>query len=180
MTATTDAALRALLIRFGGKLRAEISRHRLDQYGVDVQDVEQEVRIRLWKTLQRDPNTPLPASYIQRTVLSVLVDSVRRAQARPPEAATEAEASFDRVETGEVSPEREAASWQLAEQVHRCIANLPERRQRPLQLYLQGFSLAEVADLCDLTFDAGRKLIYRGLDELKQQLRDAGLEPDDD
>ena len=74
----TETALKALIERFGARVRAQIRQHRLDQHGIDIEDVEQEVRIRLWNALQRDPKAQLPASYIQRTVMSVLVDAVRR------------------------------------------------------------------------------------------------------
>lgn len=180
MKPEVERALRALLIRFGGRVRAEIARRRLDRHGIDAQDIEQEVRIRLWKILERDPNAALPASYIQRVVLSVLVDAIRRADARPAETGSEEEVGFDLIEAATAAPDRAVAAEQMAGQVQRFIAALPERRQRPLQLYLQGFSLAEAAQLCNLSFDSGRKLIYRGLDELRQQLSDAGLEPEDD
>ena len=38
----------------------------------------------------------------------------------------------------------------------------------------------EGATLCDLTADAARKLVYRGLDEVKTRLRAQGLEEFDD
>jgi len=85
MNTPAEAALRALVERFGARVRQQIAQHRLDRHGIDADDVEQEVRIRLWNALQRDPNALLPASYIQRTVLSVLVDAVRRSEARPSE-----------------------------------------------------------------------------------------------
>lgn len=182
MTAATDEALRALLLRFGQRVRQQIAQHRLDRHGIDADDIEQEVRIRLWNALQRDPNAVLPASYIQRTVLSVLVDAVRRAEVRPTEPLPEGD---DRIEAGlqlgsEQRPERVARDRQIAEDVQAAIAALPERRRRPLQLYLQGFTVPEVAELCGLTFDAGRKLVYRGLDEVKARLREQGWDEGDE
>jgi hypothetical protein len=37
-----------------------------------------------------------------------------------------------------------------------------------------------VGELCGLSFDAARKLVYRGLDELKARLRAEGWENQDD
>ena len=182
MSTSTEQALQVLVARFGAKVRAQIARHRLDRHGIDADDVEQEVRIRLWATLQRDPNALLPASYVQRTVMSVLVDAVRRAEARPAEALPEDVEQFDAEPLGQATkaPEAAAEDGQLAQAVAAAIAALPERRRRPLQLYLQGFTVPEVAELCELTFDATRKLVYRGLDELKARLRAEGWDNKDD
>ena len=77
MSRPVDAALEALLSRYARRLRQQIESHRLSDHGIDADDIEQEVRIRLWRALERDPNAVLPASYIQRVVVSVLVDEVR-------------------------------------------------------------------------------------------------------
>jgi RNA polymerase sigma-70 factor (ECF subfamily) len=182
MNASAEQALQALITRFGSRVRAQILRHRLDRHGIDAQDIEQEVRIRLWNTLQRDPNALLPASYVQRTVTSVLVDAVRRAEARPTEEMPEEPDLLDVEPLGQAqqAPEASAQDGQLANAVGAAIAALPERRRRPLQLYLQGFTVPEVGELCGMSFDAARKLVYRGLDELKARLRAEGWEKDDD
>jgi DNA-directed RNA polymerase specialized sigma24 family protein len=75
-----------LLRRFAARVRAQIESNRLIQHGIDPDDVEQEVRIRLWKALERDPNADFPASYIQKVVVTVMVDALRRAQSRAADA----------------------------------------------------------------------------------------------
>ena len=176
-----DTALQALLARYARRVRLQIESHQLARHGIDADDVEQEVRIRLWRALERDPNAVLPASYIQRVVLSVLVDAVRRAEVRPTEPLPEVEtADHDPAFATAVRPDRRAVDAQAVAAVGAAIAALPLRRRQPLQLYLQGFTLPELAPLCGLTADAARKLVYRGLDELKQRLREMGLEQDDE
>ena len=181
MAAPVDAALQALLTRHARRLRREIESHRLTEHGIDADDVEQEVRIRLWRALERDPNALLPASYIQRVVLSVLVDAVRRAQVRPTEPLPEFESADTELPLQSASrPERRAVDAERIACFAAAMAELPPRRRHPLQLYLQGFTLPELAPLCDLTADAARKLVYRGLDELKTRLRAMGMENFDD
>ena len=53
--------LRELLELFASRIRAQIASNALNLHGIDPQDVEQEVRIRLWKALERDPNAQFPA-----------------------------------------------------------------------------------------------------------------------
>ena len=85
-----DPALRArlhrLLADYGAKVRSLIDGHGLGQYGIDPADIEQEVRIRLWKALERDRNAAFHTSFIQRVVLTVVIDAIRAANARPVEA----------------------------------------------------------------------------------------------
>jgi RNA polymerase sigma-70 factor (ECF subfamily) len=169
-----------MLARFGARMRAQIESNRLSQHGIDVEDVEQEVRIRLWKTLERDPNAELPASYIQRTVASALIDAVRRAQVRPTEALPETEEGLVDLPGLGHGPDRSTLDAQHIAHLRVCMQALPVRRRLPLQLYLQGYALQEVADLTDLTLDSARKLVYRGLDEIKQRLRVLGMDNFDD
>lgn len=170
--------LEQLLDRFGSRVRAQIASKSLNLHGIDPDDVEQEVRIRLWKALERDPNGDFPASYIQRVVVTVMVDAVRRAQVRAADALPEIEEVDAGHEWLAVAPAPDVAAGQLqkVEAVGLCIGQLPVRRRRPLQLYLQGFGLQEVADISGLTLDAARKLIYRGLDEVKARLAQMGVE----
>lgn len=170
------ARLDQLLRRFAARVRAQIESNRLIQHGIDPDDVEQEVRIRLWKALERDPNGAFPASYIQKVVVTVMVDAVRRAQARPAEALPEAEQGAVELPDAGIEPDRAAAEALQMARLAECLAALSPRRRRPVQLYLQGFALQEVADLNGLTLDAARKLVYRGLDEVKQRLSTLGMD----
>ncbi len=170
-----EARLNELLTRFASRVRAQIASNALNIHGIDADDVEQEVRIRLWKAIARDPNAEFPASYIQRVVVTTIVDAVRRAQVRAADPLPEGEDSVEFAAAGP-GPDVAAAERLKVEAVARSIETLPVRRRRPLQLYLQGFGLQEVADLSGLTLDAARKLIYRGLDEVKSRLREEGLE----
>lgn len=171
------ARLEALLAQFSRRVRLQIESNRLVQHGIDADDIEQEVRIRLWKTLERDPNAELPASYIQRVVVSTIVDALRRAQVRPAESLSDGEDAVADLAVAGQGPQHRAIDAQNVQLVADCIARLPVRRRVPLQLYLQGFSLNEVAELSDLTLDSARKLIYRGLHEIKQRLAALGLDP---
>jgi RNA polymerase sigma factor (sigma-70 family) len=164
-----------LLQRFAARVRVQIESNRLMQQGIDADDVEQEVRIRLWRALERDPNAEFPASYIQKVVATVLVDALRRSQVRPAEALPEPEEGEAELPDAGARPERVAMDAEQIAKLGRCLEALPPRRRRPLQLYLQGYALQELADLNGLTLDAARKLVYRGLEELKQRLAALGM-----
>jgi RNA polymerase sigma-70 factor (ECF subfamily) len=76
---------------------------------------------------------------------------------------------------GPVGPERSAGDNERMQGLERCLGEIPERRRLPITLHLQGFSLQEIADLAGIaSVEAARKLVSRGLDELKTRLRDLG------
>ena len=71
---STDIQLRLeqILRDYGTRLRYLLRSHKLDQHGIDPDDVEQEVRIRLWRAIERDRFGDFHASYIQRAVTSAV------------------------------------------------------------------------------------------------------------
>ena len=56
-----------------------------------------------------------------------------------------------------------------------AVAALPERRRVATQLHLQGFSLVEIARLTGDSDEAVRKLVARGIEELRTRLREKGF-----
>jgi RNA polymerase sigma factor (sigma-70 family) len=175
-----DPALRArlhqLLREYGSKVRILIDRHCLGQYGIDAADIEQEVHIRLWKALERDRNAAFHTSYIQRTVMSTVVDAIRAANSRPSEPLPEehSEGSADLIEM-RAGPERSAGSAQDFGVITACMAELPERRRQVVSLHLQGFSFREIGSAFNVSEEAARKLLDRGMETLRERLRSVGF-----
>jgi RNA polymerase sigma-70 factor (ECF subfamily) len=163
--------LHRLLVDYGAKVRALIEGHGLGHYGIDAADVEQEVRIRLWKALERDRNAAFHTSYIQRVVLSTVIDAIRAANSRPaeplPEAFEQADLAFVEPSAG---PERRAGGAADFDRVVACLAELPERRRKAVALHLQGFSLREIGEFSGTSEEAARKLLDRGMETLRERL----------
>jgi RNA polymerase sigma factor (sigma-70 family) len=165
----------ALLDEFGGRLRQLVQMR--CRGAIDPDDVEQEVRIRLWQALERDRNAPFSASYISKAVASAVIDAHRRAAVRATEPLPEPGDVDAPIEPGR--PDRNASADEQVRLLGIAIGELPPRRQLPMRLHLQGFSLVEIARLTASTDEAVRKLVSRGLEELKERLRELGLDDDD-
>jgi RNA polymerase sigma factor (sigma-70 family) len=170
-----NAGLETLLRDFGRKIRQLVESHCRGSQGLDPDDVEQEVRIRLWKALESDRFEPLGASYIQRTVVSTVIDAARRAALRVTDPLPEA--GHETLADAAPGPSIEMAvsGRQQAERVWSVIESLPVRRRVPIKLHLQGFSLQEIADLEGVSPEAARKLVSRGMDALKERLVELGM-----
>lgn len=170
------ARLEELFRTYGARVTGLLKTYGLDKHGIDPADVEQEVRIRLWKALERDRSGAFHASYVQRVVASTVIDALRRAEVRAAEPLPEEEdESPADLGEGPVGPEQSAGDVERMQGLERCMAEIPERRRLPIALHLQGFSLQEIADMAGIpSAEAARKLVSRGLEELKSRLRELG------
>ena len=175
-----DPALRArlhqLLADYGAKVRLLIQSHGLGQYGIDPADIEQEVRIRLWKALERDRNAAFHTSYIQRVVLSTVIDAIRAANSRPAEPMPdEAEDAGEALIAAAAGPERNAGGAQDFGRIAACLAELPQRRREAVTLHLQGYTPREIGQLSGTSEEAARKLLERGMQTLRERLVELGF-----
>ena len=157
-------------------MRSLIEGHGIGQYGIDAADIEQEVRIRLWRALERDRNAAFHASYIHRTVLSAVIDAIRAANARPADPMPDEEnPGFEALAAAGPGPERLAGGAQDFSRVAACMAGLPLRRREAVALHLQGFSLREIGNAVGVSEEAARKLLDRGMLTLRERLAAQGF-----
>jgi RNA polymerase sigma-70 factor (ECF subfamily) len=176
--APDDDASRALehvVGRFDAFIRRSARRHGLS--GTDVDDVVQELRLRMWKSLgTAELIRRAKASYIYRAAISASIDIIRGRRARRFETAADdtlAEVTPDpRRRTDARLDEQE-----LADAVHRAIALLPESRRAVVRMHLAGYERHEIEELLGWTEAKTRNLLYRGLADLRQILESWGIGP---
>jgi RNA polymerase sigma-70 factor, ECF subfamily len=173
-----DEALEALLHRSAEQVRRLASRYGL---GDRVDEVFQEVRIRLWKSGAGHGNlADAPASYVYRTALSAAVDLLRRRRAR-----RETPAKLDRPSGEAVFGEAPAADApledrELGDAIEEEIEALAPDRAIVVRLHLAGYAREEIAHLLSWTEPRTRHLIYRGLADLRARLRARGIGPEEE
>ncbi len=178
-----DDALEVLLRRHTIRLRALIERHCHRSAALDPDDLAQEVRIRLWRAVQRDRNAAFSASYLQQTVLSVVVDAVRRSPPRSDSVEEFGEEGHDALPEGLVQrggPEQDARSNAVSNALNAALAELPQQRRLAVAFTLQGFAAKECGDLMGISGEAARKLAERGLALVRENLRQRGFGEFDD
>jgi RNA polymerase sigma factor (sigma-70 family) len=174
MTITHDA-FQKILATHEPRLRALVRARLRADLDIDVDDVLQEVRIKLWRAFSAERGIDHLASYIQRTVLSVVIDALRRRAARREEPLMLDADSVDVHAAGTLAPDRLAEQRQRLAEVERAIAELPERRRVPARLLLQGFTTGDIATMLGMSEAAARNLAYRGAEELKSVLVARGM-----
>ena len=176
-------ALDVLLRRHAMRLRAVIERHCRGSAALDPDDIAQEVRIRLWRALERDRNAEFSASYISRTVLSVVVDAVRR---NPPTAhsveeyADSGDLALPEGLVERAGPDSDAQSEAVSRALNQALSELPPQRRLAVQFTLQGFTAAECGELLGISGEAARKLAERGMATVREWLGLRGFGEFDD
>ncbi|HET8898775.1 MAG TPA: RNA polymerase sigma factor [Rhodanobacteraceae bacterium] len=179
-TPSDHQRLEQLLLEHAARVKKLLLRHGLARHGIDPDEIEQEVRIRLWHAIERDRSGVFGASYIQRIVASTVIDALRRAKVRPSEPGADEDQGLDTLHDSGPHPEHRASNDERVRILQRCLAEIPARRRLPITLHLEGFGFRDIGDKVGLSEEAARKLVSRGMADLRQRLRDAGVETSDD
>lgn len=175
-TSPLDAALTS----FTEMVRRVAWRHRLSD--ADVDEVMQEVRIRIWKASggadgASEQVFQSPTSYVYRTAVSAALDLIRRQRSERARrtVSLEEEGVAPVLHAAPMAQENLEAA-ELAAQAARAIEAIPESRRPAVRMYLAGYSREDIADLMGWTEAKTRNLLYRGLDDLRRRLAAMGIE----
>lgn len=177
LSGDAERKLERLLAEHGGLLRGTVAR--VCPAGISVDDVVQEARLRLWNAIQSEREITNPASYIYRVAVTATLDAVRRMKARREESLegkTVDDEPLPLPASAEASPEHRVEGKLLREKVALALARLAPNRRRAVSLHLQGFSSEEVADLTGWSEPKARNLVYRGREDLREELRREGID----
>lgn len=167
---TTGSALERVVDRFGALLRHTARARGLDE--ADVDELLQDVRVRLWRTQQPDETLDrLNASYIKKVALSAAVDMVRRRQARREESLQAVDAAHETPAALQAAADDPIARGELARRFEVALASLARNRRIVVQLHLEGYDRQELVKLTGFTEGKVRNLLYRGMEELRFSLR---------
>jgi RNA polymerase sigma-70 factor (ECF subfamily) len=157
-----SAALEALVARFGEAVRRIGWRHGLS--GDEVDEVVQEMRIRLWRARGTgDEIASAPAAYVHRTALTAALGVLRRRRQHAPLDEDTAASPVSASSRAEVS--------ELARDVERALAVMAPDRQAAVRAHLSGYSRSEIARLMGWSDIKTKNLLARGLADLRLALR---------
>jgi RNA polymerase sigma-70 factor (ECF subfamily) len=154
-------------------IRSVGARHGLSE--ADLDDVVQDVRIRLWRSCTTSEQIErLGTSYVYRAATTAALDLLRQRRARGAAVTESVDDHSDRIAaSGGASDEADARD--LEAQVLSAIEALPLARRTVVRMYLSGYEREEIADLLGWTEAKTRNLLYRGLDDLRARLNKTGI-----
>jgi RNA polymerase sigma factor (sigma-70 family) len=168
---------KAVIEQFSLLIRKVIQRnlHRGD--GIDLEDVEQEVRVKIWTFLKKGKKIDNLPSYIKRVAYSQTIDELRKAMKQRPSSEPE---SLRRVFSGadqitaapmDLSPESRLDERETRESLGSMVDSLSENRRKVLRLFLKGLTIEEISSSLQWDKTTVRHLFYRGIDDLRELRR---------
>jgi RNA polymerase sigma-70 factor (ECF subfamily) len=174
-----SSAIERVLARFGEVARRAGAAHGLR--GDDLDEVLQEVRIRLWRAGAGTAGAlakleTLTPSYVYRAAASAAIDLLRRRRARR-------EARLDdEPEPAALSPslgttDDAVLAGETARAIDASLSELVPSRRAVVRMYLKGYDREEIAALLGWSEAKTRNLLYRGLDDLRRRLTARGIHP---
>jgi RNA polymerase sigma factor (sigma-70 family) len=170
-----SAALDTIITRYAAMMRRVGFRHGLAE--ADVEEVMQDVRLRLWRAQSAEQIRGVSTSYVYRTAVSAALDLIRRRRARArEEPMTDVAGEAQLAATERASDPLEAE--ELLRQVEHAIEAIAATRRPVVRMYLAGYDRAEIAQLLGWTEAKTRNLLYRGLSDLRTLLNVAGVGPE--
>ncbi len=164
----SDSEFERLVREHAALLAAVVRRVCGRRHGALVPDVEQEVRLALWKRLDGRSGNEIqhPSSYLYRVALATSLAVIRRYR---PE---REELTADPADGPTVGAE--LANGLLPAERTRLVDELMQTLEpdaaRAIRGYLTGLNHEELADLYGWTPSIARHLVYRTLERLRQRL----------
>ncbi len=129
-----------------------------------IPDIEQEVRLALWKRLEGGKEIEHPASYLYKAALTTALSVVRK---HAPETMP---IEDDDLPRGTEAP-GDLLPAERARLLGEALERLPLDQSRAVRAHLAGFSHVEVAGLFGWSESVARHRIYRGIEALKERMK---------
>lgn len=169
-----ESNTKAVIEQFSLLIRQVIQKNLYRSDGIDLEDVEQEVRVKIWTFLKKGKKVDNLPSYIKRVAYSKTIDELRKAMKQRPSSEPE---SLRRVFTGadqiaapprDFFPEDLLDESETRETVRRMVDSLSENRRKVLSLFLTGQTIEEIASSLNWERTKVRHLFYRGVEDLRE------------
>lgn len=144
--------------------------------GHEREDIEQEIKLKLWKMVRRGKSIRNLKSYLGRMVYTTALDVIakRRNHVSLDDLPAEGRSSA-LVDVEGPGPDALAERGQMRDRILAAVEGLPERRRAVLRLHLTGAGVEQMAGLLGWSSNRVRHLLYRGLGDVRKKLETGRL-----
>jgi RNA polymerase sigma factor (sigma-70 family) len=159
-----------IIDNFAQFIRIHVHKYNLYRYGLDPEDILQDIKIRIWKLIRDEKIISNYASYIKKIVNSSVIDQLRKYRREEDLFKHEKRMRISEVEL--VYSKEAIRKKNLEETIGKAVEMLIDSRRQVIKLYLLNLSIQEIAGYLNWSQDKTRNLLYRGLADLKDLLID--------
>lgn len=141
----------------------------------DVEDMVQEVFIKVYRGMNDFESTDKFSSLIYRIAHNHLIDNIRKSSIRYDQSSIEDEEVLNLVKS-EINLEKDFASQEVIEKVKLTISQMPEKYREVLILkFLEDKKIEEIVDILRKPQGTVATLLRRGREMLKKDLSKLGI-----
>jgi len=163
-TPSIEENLQEIFDRYFSNIQYHIRKYNPEMYGMQAEDLLQEVKIRLWKALAKNSKKQIYSAYVTQVVNSVIIDQIRRVRRH--------EKNINALKEDEMSGGGMEWSYALPNAVIApAVEGLLQSRRRIVRLFLMDYSTREISELLNFSDKKVHNLLYRGLRDLKGALK---------
>ena len=164
-----ELATRKLLDEIAVSVRNIIWRTFSKTTAEEREDIEQDVKLKLWNKISNGKKIANLRSYLWKVVYTTTLDAVKERMGGEERTETIERLDMAMAErVGAVSPELLLEKKERLELVRRHVEGLAPRRRSVVRLHLSGMNLGEIAGHLGLTENQARHLLYRGIGDLAE------------
>lgn len=165
----TEAEFTKLLEDYAHFMNVHVQKFNLFKFGLDPDDIMQEVKIRIWKLVRSEKSIISPASYLKKIIQSAVIDEIRKFHREEDLYKHERQ---KRVSELELTYRREVIRKKILEEtIGIAVERLIDSRRQVVKLYLLNLSIQEISYYLNWSQDKIRNLLYRGLANLRESLK---------
>jgi RNA polymerase sigma factor (sigma-70 family) len=174
MEGPRDPRIEAIVAQYGRLIRHIVHRVGGPSVALVRDDIEQEVIVALWRRLASEQPVEHPASYIYKAAVRETLRAVRRQLASRVEHIDDAAAGARAPASSD--PHLALQGRRDGERIRKALSRLAADRRRAVQAHLAGHDVQEVMEMFGWTYQKARNLIARGIADLRQALKEEGLD----
>jgi RNA polymerase sigma-70 factor (ECF subfamily) len=164
----------SLVKNFSGLIYFHIKNFNFPNHLLDYDDISQEVILKLWKVINNEKKIKHYSSYIKKVVNSTIIDYLRKSRRNKKVISIERQDKISERKTSFTHNNNHECK--LKKMIYNAVENLIESRKKVVKLYLLDLSIEEISILLHWTEHKTRNLLYRGLSDLKKNLKKNGIE----
>ena len=161
--------LNNILASYAHFLNIHIQKYDLLKYGLDPEDIMQDVRIKIWNLIRSQRKVYSHGSYIKRIINSAVIDQLRKLRRQDNLFSHEKQKQIS--ELGRPYDNDAVRKKAFQEMVAGGVERLINSRRQVVKLYFLGYSIQEISSYLNWSIDRTRNLLYRGLADLRKHLK---------
>jgi len=164
----------SIIKNFTGLIYFHIKKFNTQNNVLDYDDISQEVILKLWKVINNEKKIKHYSSYIKKVVNSTIIDYLRKSRRQQQVISSKMQEKI--FEKQAAFKEKDDQKNIFVKKIYSAVESLIESRKKVVKLYLLDLTIEEISILFNWTEDKTRNLLYRGLSDLKKNLKESGIE----